>query len=145
MSNDWLNKAIEKNFEMIQVSGEMIYFSFLELISEMPQSLKENFYENLVPFLTQYPVVKMLSKIEAKSMADRSYNQYQSLLNDFASIVGSEELNTLLLKQDIERLKLKKEMNEALKEQLHIKKMQLKQSREMLSLLLNAELYKKEK
>lgn len=145
MSNDWLNKAIEKNFEMIQVSSEMIYFSFLELISEMPQPVKENFYENLVPYLTQYPAVKMLSKIEAKGMADRSYNQYQSLLNDFASIVGSEELNILLIEQDIERLKMKNELNETLKEQLQIKKMQLKQSREKLSLLLNAKFSEKKK
>jgi len=107
-NDDSLYKAIEKEFEMIQISGEMMYFNFLELVAVMPQLVKSDFYEKLVPFLTQFPAVKMLSEVEAKSMADRAYNQYQGLITEFASIIGSEEFNIRLLEKDIRDLKLKK-------------------------------------
>ena len=81
----------------------------------------------------------MLSKAEAKSIADRAYNQCQGLLTEFASIVGSEELNVRLLVKDIKRLKTKEDINETMKEQLLIKKLELKKIKNALSLLKNKE------
>jgi len=101
---DLTDKAIDKEFEMLQISGDMFYYSFLEFVSAMPESVIKGFYEKCAPFLTELPTVKNLTKEEAKSFSDKTYNKYQALLNDFASITGSAEMNSLLFQMNIEKL-----------------------------------------
>jgi len=132
LTTDWLNKTIEIEFDMLQVSGEMFYFSFLDLIAEMPEKVKNDFYRNVVPFLTQFPIVKVLSKQEAKTMADRAYNQYNTLMNKYSAIIGSEDINVKSIEQDVRRIQQKIEINNTLKEVVDVKKMQLKQAQESL-------------
>lgn len=132
LTTDWLNKNTGVEFDMLQASGEMFYFSLLELVAEMPKKVKDNFYEKVVPFLTQFPVVKMLSKQEAKILADRAYNQYSDLINKYSAIVGSEDINVKSMEQDVSRIQKKIEINNTLKEEVDIKKVQLKQVQESL-------------
>jgi hypothetical protein len=103
-TSDLSDKAIDKEFEMLQISGEMFYYSLLEIVADMPESVIKDFYEKCSPFLTELPSVKMLTKDEAKSFSDKTYNKYQNLLNDFASITGSAEMNSLLFQMNIKKL-----------------------------------------
>jgi len=129
---NWLDKPYELKFEMIQLSGQMLYYSVLELIADFPISVKNNFYLQYSPYLTHFPTVKQLTKSEAKSMGDRIYNKYSELVTEFASVIGDEEQNLKSFEQDLQRIETKVEINNLLKENLDVKKMQLKEAQESL-------------
>lgn len=130
--SDWLDKSTNLEFEMLQISGEMAYFSFLELIAETPQKVKENFYTNFAPFMIQFPPMKMLSKQEAKSLSDRAYNKYNDLMSEYSALIGFKDRDVKVMQQDISRIQKKIEINNTLKEELEVKKVRLKQAQESL-------------
>jgi len=132
LTSDWLDKATSLEFDMLQISGEMVYFSFLELIAEMPKKVKENYYANFAPFMIQFPPVKMLSKQEAKSLSDRAYNKYNDLMSEYSALVGSKDKDVKVMQQDFSRIQKKIEINNTLKEELEVKKVRLKQAQESL-------------
>jgi len=132
LTSNWLDKATHLEFDMLQISGEMAYFSFLELVAVMPQKVKEDFYANFVPFMIQFPPVKMLSKLEAKSLFDRAHNKYNDLMSDYSALVGSKDKDVKIMQQDFSRILKKIEINNTLKEELEVKKVRLKQAQESL-------------
>ncbi len=134
LTTDWLDKATNLEFDMFQIYGEMIYFSFLELVAEMPQKVKYKFYTDFTPFLIQFPPVKMLSKQEAKSLADRAYNKHNELMSEYFALVGSKDKDVKIMEQDFSRIQKKIEIKNMLKEELEVKKMRLKQAQESLRL-----------
>ncbi len=113
---------------MVYLNGESLYYNILELITDMPESSRQ-VYNRFSAQLTRFPSTGKMGKEEARSAAEKSFNLYQQSMNEFAVLTGQANKNIKELETDVERIVLKKQKVDLLKEEVATVESRLKQSK----------------
>lgn len=132
--DDGIDKLAEMNKEIIN-SG---IYSFNQLIIEMPESVRDT-YNKFLPVLTNYSAEMDFhsNKEELEAKQERSFQKCNSLLGEYSSIVGDENMRVTILKNQLDSLKTinekAKSLNDlgidSMKRSIEVKKEILKQQK----------------
>jgi hypothetical protein len=122
-----LNEMIALREKMVYLNGEMLYYNILELLGDMPETSYQ-VYNKISPQLTNFPSVGQLLKNEARSAAEKSFTLYQQAFNEYSALTGQADMDVKQFEKDVERLALKQQKVDILKEELGTMDSHLKQA-----------------
>jgi|ERR1035437_2005104 hypothetical protein len=117
--NAWpkdIESLLELNRKSVFTYSEIIYYSFHEILSLMPDSLKKDF-DKVYPSLGNFPNTVYMSRDEATRQKQQAEIKYKNIQVDISGITGHIEKGAEILNEDYDKQnavsdKLQKSSNE---------------------------------